>query len=510
MKYRLFAAMALLAAPGVVMSQQNIPFSTLAKGQRGPTGQPQQLVITSAQELQSSGLAQHIDPSLPIAPIDWNTEMVIAVCMGGKPSGGYSITIDSIERTLSTPPPPDPTHPPPLLFPITKVKYSETSPSGPAITIPTSPFHMVRLAKQNAPTRFERTGGLAFQRVDFNKQEDEFLGSYPFSLMVSVEADGSVMVGRSHPLALIAPEYGQATDAELTRVSRGVERARAGSLPDPLDVVIPMHLLARPFSLQVESDRVGLAGSTSGQYGYYGQYDARLRPLIEALEAIAERVQGPALFEGTIETLGGFGLDVSLATSDKTYSIAPQEMARRLAQFNQETVRLRGEVEPGPQGQVILRVTEVVSPERRRISGVCQLQNGRPVIHQGPVGPFATAVQTSGTAAEVLRLGVGRVVDCDAWVFTDSGGTARKARIESVQGRALGFSRLTANPNGGQYRGFVRWNQRVSATSRSGDALRVSGSTGRGWLRATRIEIGTPVSANPLTSTGIVSALPGQ
>lgn len=438
MNVRMAAVLVLLAAPGLALAE-TVPFTILAEGNFGPPGGRQQLVIRSQAELAASGLVDKLPASF--APIDWSAEMLIALKMGTQSSGGYSTRVVSIETGFITADPLGPLNPP---APVLNVTYAERSPTGAAISVITAPYQLVRLARHDVRTLFRLRPDRPFVEVSLTVAETELLGSFPFSNTVTVEAGGRVTVFRSHPAAFVVPITGEASGDELDHLSAAVRAARVGSLPNPLDVAVPMHLVHQPFSLQVEAaGDAQLGGHTSGQYRHYGQYEPQLQPLIAALEGIAERV----------------------------------------------------------------RTAHATTTERRAISGVTRIVDGAPVIHEGALALTSQFVRTSGPAAEVLRRAEGRRVTCFAAV-TSLNGVAQSAEIESVDGQARAWSRLTANPGGGAYRGYVLPGARVKILRLSGDALLVRVAGREGWLAASKIVIGesTATTATP----GFTGAVPGQ
>ncbi len=113
---------------------------------------------------------------------------------------------------------------------------------------------------------------------------------------ITIRATGEVRVRAPHPLTDTGPTVvltGTATDAELTELSQAIDLANMRTIPDPLPPVFrPMHLPVSNdrFMLRVSSANVGNVGETSGQLASFGQFDARLRPLVEAMDRIGSRI----------------------------------------------------------------------------------------------------------------------------------------------------------------------------------------------------------------------------
>lgn len=97
----------------------------------------QQLVIRSEDALQelwrTAGLR-----SLAVPEVDWRREMIGAIFLGEKPTGGYEIQLRELQRPADA----------------LVVKYAVQTPQGPAAAQLTQPFLIFRLPAANAPVRF--------------------------------------------------------------------------------------------------------------------------------------------------------------------------------------------------------------------------------------------------------------------------------------------------------------------------------------------------------------------
>ncbi len=92
---RSVALLGLLLSGAGLAAAQDITFTPLASGGSGAPGAASNRVIRSAQELHATG----VDALLPAGTtIDWHDEMVVAVLMGTKNTGGYSIEVTKIEE----------------------------------------------------------------------------------------------------------------------------------------------------------------------------------------------------------------------------------------------------------------------------------------------------------------------------------------------------------------------------------------------------------------------------
>jgi PrcB C-terminal len=119
-------------------SPNSVPFQTVAKGFRSGISEPLQTVARNDAEWQTLWQKQVAVQSNPLPPpaIDFKNELVAAVFLGEKPTGGYSIEIVGAEKTNGS----------------LTISYSETMPrSGSMLTQAfTQPFHIVRVITTDA------------------------------------------------------------------------------------------------------------------------------------------------------------------------------------------------------------------------------------------------------------------------------------------------------------------------------------------------------------------------
>jgi len=119
-----------------------MPFATLAKGLASGVGQPTQIVVRSQTDwaaLWSRHMRTQIAPPPPPS-VDFSRDMVLALFMGERPTGGYAIEVTRIERTdhgLS-------------------VHYltSRPDPSAMQTQALTQPFHLVTVPRVDDPVTF--------------------------------------------------------------------------------------------------------------------------------------------------------------------------------------------------------------------------------------------------------------------------------------------------------------------------------------------------------------------
>ena len=115
-------------------------FRTVEKGSQSNVDAARQVVVRSTAEW--TALWKSHDFDRPVPRIDFDKEMVLAVFMGSRPTGGYAVAITSVaERDGSL-----------------VVGYRETSPRPGMMTtqILTFPFHIVAVPKRAGTVVFEK------------------------------------------------------------------------------------------------------------------------------------------------------------------------------------------------------------------------------------------------------------------------------------------------------------------------------------------------------------------
>jgi len=119
-----------------------VPFSTLAKGAQSGVREPTQVVIRSRDDwLVFWGRHARMQAGPPSAPpVDFSREMVVALFMGERPTGGYAIEITRVERADSG----------------LAVHYRSKGPDQGAMLTQalTQPFHLIKLPRDDGPVRF--------------------------------------------------------------------------------------------------------------------------------------------------------------------------------------------------------------------------------------------------------------------------------------------------------------------------------------------------------------------
>lgn len=132
---------ALLLAFALAYSQPSSPAPmTIAQGSTSGIEEPRQVIIRSQSDW-ASLWKQHGSPDL-LPEVDFTKEIVAAVFLGTRPTGGFSTQISRSRLEGTT----------------LVIEYSEQAPSADAIVTQalTSPFHIVRLPRHTGAVRFAR------------------------------------------------------------------------------------------------------------------------------------------------------------------------------------------------------------------------------------------------------------------------------------------------------------------------------------------------------------------
>ena len=122
-----------------------VSFQTIAKGNHSGIDESAQIVIRSQPDW-TKFWQKHsaVETNPQAAPaIDLSKEVVVAIFLGKRPSGGYAVEITSVERSDG----------------ILTVIFRETTPKPGVITTQafTHPFHIVRVGVEGTPeVRFRR------------------------------------------------------------------------------------------------------------------------------------------------------------------------------------------------------------------------------------------------------------------------------------------------------------------------------------------------------------------
>lgn len=121
--------------------QQEITFEVLLEGTHGGYKDAEFMVIDNSKDLKQ--IYTHLNkirkPGFPIPKINFEKELVLALFMGEKSSGGYTILISEIEEVK------DKVH----------VFIKKTKPEGMAATVITRPFYFCKIPKTDKEIVFK-------------------------------------------------------------------------------------------------------------------------------------------------------------------------------------------------------------------------------------------------------------------------------------------------------------------------------------------------------------------
>jgi hypothetical protein len=122
------------------LQEPNAAMRTIARGSQSNIDAPRQSVVRTQGEWEALWRAHDYDKPAPT--VDFSKEMVVAVFMGSRPTGGYGVEITSVaERNGAL-----------------VVSYRERSPSPGAIAaqVLTFPFHIVAVPRRAGDVKFEK------------------------------------------------------------------------------------------------------------------------------------------------------------------------------------------------------------------------------------------------------------------------------------------------------------------------------------------------------------------
>ncbi|MBI2467065.1 MAG: protease complex subunit PrcB family protein [Candidatus Rokubacteria bacterium] len=119
----------------------SVAFVTVARGARSGVRDAAQSVVRSADGW-AALWARHAGASAAPPPVDFATEMIIAVFAGTRPTTGYDVEITRVVATDGG----------------LRVSYRERRPPAGTIVSPvlTAPFHIIRLPRADGPVELSR------------------------------------------------------------------------------------------------------------------------------------------------------------------------------------------------------------------------------------------------------------------------------------------------------------------------------------------------------------------
>lgn len=220
----------------------------------------------------------------PQPRVDFATEDLLVAAMGMQPTGGYDIQITRVELMTGG-----------FTGGHAFVDVVERAPApGQLVTKAlTDPVHVVKVPKGAIAYHFRAAAPAAlFTTLDLA------VTSAPFgtSEQLILQADGRARLLRSSPTARYMPIDAGASPAELQAVVDAFRAADVANLPATIDD--PNTYVVAPTQVALESTVAGRTHRTTASLGVYDPHDARVRPLVDALRAIATRLAaGPGTFE---------------------------------------------------------------------------------------------------------------------------------------------------------------------------------------------------------------------
>ena len=137
-------ACAATVSSGTDSARMPIQLVTVEKGNFSGIIEPLEVVIHTPAEWQNLW-KRHVSiqsPPSPLPPIAFDNEMVVAVFLGQKNSGGYEVNISRAERRDA----------------ILDIFYDVVmpKPGGASIQAITQPFHIIRMSRSDAAVEFVR------------------------------------------------------------------------------------------------------------------------------------------------------------------------------------------------------------------------------------------------------------------------------------------------------------------------------------------------------------------
>jgi PrcB C-terminal len=126
---------------GLSRAGAGLSLRTVALGSRSRVTEPLEIVVRTPAEW-TALWARHSDPGVPLPPVDFAREMVVAVFLGHRPTSGYQVQITGVDEVGAGPD--------------LEVTYRTLEPAAGSVRRPviTMPFHIVALPRSALPVRF--------------------------------------------------------------------------------------------------------------------------------------------------------------------------------------------------------------------------------------------------------------------------------------------------------------------------------------------------------------------
>jgi PrcB C-terminal len=128
---------------GVARAETGLPLRTIALGSRSRVLEPLEIVARAPAEW-AALWARHSEPGVPLPPVDFAREMVVAVFLGRRSTSDYQVRITSADEVGTGPD--------------LEVTYREFDAAAGTVRRPviTMPFHIVALPRSAMSVRFRR------------------------------------------------------------------------------------------------------------------------------------------------------------------------------------------------------------------------------------------------------------------------------------------------------------------------------------------------------------------
>jgi len=123
------------------MLQTTMPITTIAAGGVSNIMEAREVVVKTAADWETLW-REHSFDNVARPPVDFAKVMVVGVFLGSRNTGGYGVTIVSVEQAQDA----------------LVVRYTEKRPDRGAMVaqVITAPFHLVSVPRFEGPVRFER------------------------------------------------------------------------------------------------------------------------------------------------------------------------------------------------------------------------------------------------------------------------------------------------------------------------------------------------------------------
>lgn len=312
MRYLVATIVASVALPFAVANAQPAPiakdlqFTTISKAAHGGAPASQKVITDKAAY---SAVFGGTPPATPA--VDFAKEDVLAVAMGQQNTGGYAIEIKRIEFMTGG-----------ITGGFAFVHYVETRPApGSIVTMAlTAPLHVVKLNK--GPIRYVFVNDTASTTPASSTSLRFFKPITGYSMTINVDDQGKARLEQSSPTAKYMPLDGQATAAELGALNTAVKNAIAPTLPK--NIPDPRIFIVAPDNIELTFVQGVKTFALTANYNYYDTYESRVKPVVTALETIANRLKGvtppppAASFDKLFHTyVGGFVMFTESMTLSK-------------------------------------------------------------------------------------------------------------------------------------------------------------------------------------------------